>query len=52
MTNGSPEPTLIVPPARDGHRRRCAGISSGMAPKFLLAVPAQPSNRAARERAL
>jgi len=21
MTNGSPEPTLIVPPARDGHRR-------------------------------
>ena len=22
MTNGSPEPTLVVPPARDGHRRR------------------------------
>ncbi len=21
MTNGSPEPTLVVPPARDGHRR-------------------------------
>jgi transposase-like protein len=21
MTNGSPEPTLIIPPARDGHRR-------------------------------
>ena len=52
MTNDSPEPTLIVPPARDGHRRRCAGISRGTAPKFLLAVPAQPSNRAARGRAL
>jgi len=35
-----------------GHRRRCAGISSGTAPKFLLAAPAQPSNRAARGRAL
>ena len=38
--------------AGSGHRRRCAGISSGTAPKFLLAAPAQPSNTAARGRAL
>src|SRR5262249_37477556 len=35
-----------------GHRRRCARISRGTAPRFLLAVPAQPGNRAARGRAL
>ena len=34
------------------HRRRCAGISHGTAPKILLAAPARPSNRAARGRAL
>jgi hypothetical protein len=52
LRHKKPDKIVFVGKAAAAIRRRCAGISRGMAPKVLLAAPAQPSNRAARGRAL